>query len=305
VAFPYIAYMHRQTGIWSISPEATALWGIVLDYEQQVYGNRPGSMGNPMYHSILSYWLSEPETLMKLVSRNLHVVFIRHFHALFPLWFLVPALLGFLFAPPAHARRNLFLVAMSLPLAIQFLHNVNYRHIFPVLPLLAIWVPVGVRVLAACMGDWLKGLHFSLTLPGSLRSIQRVCWAGLICLLIAPTVAHAIMPEDLPLEHKRAGLWIRQTWGTGKVIMSRKPWVSFYSGGLWHAIPYDDLGQVLVEAKKKGVEFLVLDERTIPQTRPQLTHLLSDGIHVRGLEQVYQENVSKKIVIYQISNSGA
>ena len=92
---------------------------------------------------------------------------------------------------------------------------------------------------------------------------------------------------------------MKEKCGTGKIIMSRKPWVSFYSQGIWHPIPYAGPDEVMAAAKKLNVEFLVIDERFIPQTRPQLAHLLDENVTLPGWQRIYVRNSPKRIFIYQ------
>jgi len=100
--------------------------------------------------------------------------------------------------------------------------------------------------------------------------------------------------NDQPIEHKIAGEWLKNNIGSGKTIMERRPWVSFYSGGRFVYLPYADYEDTIGYGCKNKVDFLVVDSRYLERLRPQLKNLLNDNF--RDLDLTYTNNVNGKIL---------
>jgi hypothetical protein len=82
--------------------------------------------------------------------------------------------------------------------------------------------------------------------------------------------------------------------------MSRKPYVAFYSGNLIASIPNGSYEEVTIYAKEHNADYLVIDERYIPTTRPQLKFLLNTYSAPNELKIVYQgEYRGGRIIIYR------
>lgn len=296
VSFPYLNFIRAQTGYWSLCPKFTPWWGAILgDMETLVYGRGQAGMGKPEYSNIWSLWLHRPDQLAKVLMINFQSALVERFGVPFPPWIFAPALLGLICARGSDARKNLFLLAMFLPLGVQFVSNFTFRYFFPLIPIVALWIPGGVEIFSA----WCQKSLMPKT-PRAEKAVRMAVWAALAFLMVLPTLAHAKSSADLPLEHKAAGLWLKEHGEGGKVIMSRKPWVSFYSGGKWNAIPHASVEEILASAKSLGVEFLVIDERMILEKRPQLAYLLADDAVLPGYRRVYQGSSPKKIILYQV-----
>jgi hypothetical protein len=123
----------------------------------------------------------------------------------------------------------------------------------------------------------------------------------LLLTLVIPALKPLYIKKDEPLEHKELGLWIKENFGKGFVILSRKPWVSFYSESLWHAYPYADYEKIMDFAKNVKADFFVIDTRTIPSTRPQLEFLLDEKKAPSYLKLVKElHGAEQKILLYSV-----
>jgi len=69
-----------------------------------------------------------------------------------------------------------------------------------------------------------------------------------------------------------AALPARSGAGAGgrPIVMARKPWVAFYSGGLIADLPDAPPDSILADARRTGVNALVVDARSARGDRPQL-----------------------------------
>lgn len=198
---------------------------------------------------------------------------------LFPLWYLIPAVLG-----------------------VTTILFVWTRYLLPVVPLAALWAGYGVDVL----DDVFLG---GFTLSG--REAQRVhLIVGLLLTLglivghpyARAAVRHARTAPDL--EQRDAGLWLRQQDSTAnKRIMSTTSQVPYYAGGIHVPMPVDDPAKIPAYAQRRDVQYVVISE-VKDDNRPTKVWLNPDRAP-EGWEVIYRGGgPGNRIVIYRLSNTG-
>jgi hypothetical protein len=104
------------------------------------------------------------------------------------------------------------------------------------------------------------------------------------------------------VEHKAAGEWLRHQDPSHPLVMNRKSYVGFYADGDTVITPYADYKDLLVYARAKHVEYLVVDDRYTLPVRPGLRFLL-DGAGTPGeLERIYEtkEPAGARIAIFRL-----
>ncbi|MFQ6067069.1 MAG: hypothetical protein ACE5K3_07310, partial [bacterium] len=79
-------------------------------------------------------------------------------------------------------------------------------------------------------------------------------------------------------EYKILGEWMKENIKgiEDKVVMSRKLGVPFYAESKWNVLYYGDPSGLINYAKSRGVDYLIIDEYTIPSLRPRLAFLLDE-----------------------------
>ncbi len=155
---------------------------------------------------------------------------------LFPLWYLIPAVLG-----------------------VSTILFVWTRYLLPVVPLAALWAGYGVDVLVDVL---LGGFTFS----GRAAMRAHLFLGGIITLALValhpyarPAVVHIRAVPDL--EQREAGLWLReQDPASDKRIMSTTSQVPFYADGIHVPMPVDDPEQIPLYAQRRGVHYVVISE---------------------------------------------
>lgn len=151
------------------------------------------------------------------------------------------------------------------------------RYLLPAVPILLIWAGRGVVALQEwAIGRWLHA-HPKATLA-DLAQMERVVFVALFLLylpnMVWPTTH--VEPRYQNLEAKAAGEWLRITEAEGGVFASG-PVAGYYAGLEPNLVlPAGDLNGVLRMAEAKGVRYLLIDERKVPRSRPQLAELLYD-----------------------------
>ena len=104
-----------------------------------------------------------------------------------------------------------------------------------------------------------------------------------------------------PTEQVAAGRWIAANTAPGSRIMTRSFAVQHYGERPVVALPAGTYDEVLDYARANGVRYLVADERTIRDRRPELAGPLLDGEPHPGLREVADLDEERgRVVIYAL-----
>jgi hypothetical protein len=181
--------------------------------------------------------------------------------------------------------------------------SVDRRFFVPAIPLFMIFTARGVETARA----WLEGHR----VVGASVMGRAVLMGAVLFGVLYPFAGRASL-DDAP-EHRAAGEWLESHWKRiavfhppgepthpRPVVMSRKPWVAFYSGGFIAELPEGGLATVLDRARRKQADVLVIDERWISTTRPELIPLLDPAQALPGLAVLYRIDAPQPIVLYDL-----
>jgi len=84
-------------------------------------------------------------------------------------------------------------------------------------------------------------------------------------------------------------------------VTSRKMGIPFYAGARHEPLYYGEYPGLIEYAKSRKVDYLVIDQWTIPKTRPQLAFLLKEDQKHPGLQLVHLVRYKgRKTILYQI-----
>ncbi len=292
---PYAWWLHSVTGVWAITAKGDV--NFAVDYlgwevvERQHFtlsadGTHIGGFEATRF-DFFGYALEHPSQVLSH-WRETFLQYSSEFFNVGRPWFLPLALLGLLGDrwEEKRGRRWLLVSAVSPVVGLSLLHA-DSRFVTPFLPYLCLWCARGSTVLFGWFQSSLPGARRWLSSWGPGRfgfalSLLLVLWMAPLYLADRTS---GFDPYNEPLEIKHAGQWIRENYGPGQVIMSRRLQVAFYAEGKLLELPVGDVGAVLKYARSNGARFLVVDSRTVPSQRPDLAPLLSEGWP--GLELVY------------------
>jgi dolichyl-phosphate-mannose-protein mannosyltransferase len=315
VALPWLVFVHATLGRWSLGekgeynfwrafatdyaadfPAPVALAERVNESPEIAPAPGPGV-------SAVGFALRHPGVLGRRCARNLAIIVTSTLPAVL-YWPLVPLALLALFRP---RRPGVWPVAVTL-CAMPLLYapfSVDRRFLVPAVPLLLIACAAGIGRLEA-------GLQRGT--PGAAGARRRIdgALALLFVLSVAYTFAKGAGFDDAP-EHRRAGEWLRRSAGalrrTGApastgvgerpVVMARKPWVAFYSGGLIAALPDAPPDSLYVLARTRGSDVLVADERSARTDRPRLQSLLIASRVPGGFTLLHEEPGPPRLLLYR------
>lgn len=295
VLAPYLVFMRQQTGQWQLSGKVAT--NVVVAYrgamaeEENYFALNPAGTG-------IGGFAADTDSLFETIRRS-PAGFVKHYRlalvdearllsdTLSPILFalLVPGL-AFSAWPRGQRLARVALLALLAQLALLPIFFLDQRFLLPMMPPLAVLAGAGVVMLASRVagpvGPWWRG---TVAWSGAILFAWLLWFSPL--LLIGPLGNYNRWNQAL--ESKAAGEWLRANAPPGQVILSRKPYVTFYSyptGNRLVEMPLGSLDTIVAYGRRQGAGYLVIDERSLAHYRPALIPLL-DGPAPAGLAIVY------------------
>lgn len=308
VSSPYLVFIYKQTNHLSLVPEA-GRWLSILqtaESEEELEIAKTSISGVQKIeikdkYSLLGYFKQYPKLFAVKFIKGIFLFYKRKLPDEIPSLIIIFIGLGLLGIPfnKEKFKKDIFLLSLAFPLSIQAFWGTwgaDSRYIIPLTPFVLVLTSLGLYFFK---DNFLN----SLEINSSLRRIIFILTVTIIIISFFPSILKiAIQKSEEPIEHKEAGLWLKQFDNSKPLIMSRKPWVAFYSEGIWICLPYGTYEEIINYAKKNKVKYLVIDEMLITKLRPQLTFLLKESRAPVDLELIYKDKFSgRSILIYKLS----
>ena len=299
-ALPYLFFIKKELGYWAISEKSGYNFYTSFRSEYQKYGLAPGHVqtshqeskeiavkSDKVNYKPFSFALHHPWIVGKKAMKNITRILFDKIPSSLTYNFALVLLFGIFLKRKRipYKKEEIFLCSFVILAILGYSLFAVYNRFFTFLiPLLIAWTVVGLFELERIIGrKWGKYIFFLF--------------------LVFPSIfyfSYKAMTKKYDLEHKEAGIWLKNNSRKFSVIMSRKPYAAFYSGNLIASIPDESYEEVIIYAKKRKADYLVIDERYIPTTRPQLKFLLNPYSLPKELKMVYQEEYNgKRIIIYR------
>jgi len=99
------------------------------------------------------------------------------------------------------------------------------------------------------------------------------------------------------------GQWMKKNVDDieNKIVMSRKIGIPFYAEARHEPLYYGEYSGLIEYAKFRKVDYLIIDQWTIPGTRPKFAFLLKEDEKHPGLQLVHKVIYKdRKIMLYEI-----
>jgi 4-amino-4-deoxy-L-arabinose transferase-like glycosyltransferase len=320
VIAPYIAFLYRHTGRILITGKlgVTYVAGLgAVERDPGLYDralSRLDEAGEEIIwfsedrfkYSIGEEIRADPQGLVRRIWRNVNaleaVLFARH---VFPFYFLL--LIGLAWFRSAWSRerttKELFLVAAVLPVFVFLPFHIELRYFAPMLPILLLWLAKGIEAL----GDWLRQTWENWgSAPRQAARLavgHSVLLSALILaffLVLQPRVLRDGLANMNP-SRREAGLWLKANSPAGSLVMSRDPEVAYYAERHWVATPAEEYPRFIAYVRKRGADYLVVDEREVTVIRPQLGLLLDETAPPEELQHLYTADDPRgKTIVYEV-----
>jgi 4-amino-4-deoxy-L-arabinose transferase-like glycosyltransferase len=296
-AVPYGWYLYQHTGsILSPKTMLTQLHAAALDASV----NDPFAFERSFYEPY-EIWLAHPTQPPEVVAESRTAALRRYAGNVWleaRLWFTSFSFMTIFWIVPfgfglwaMGRKQTLFLLPLFIPLAFIPASVVDPRYFLIPLPILMIFTARGWM--------WLQDKLPSLRLPLVPQPVSlAMLWLGatLVLFILASLSGPFLYPR--PVEYRRAGLALRQQIPPDAHILARKRQLPFYAGGVWDWLPLAELDDVLAYAQSHEADYLVLDQYTTPELRPQLAFLLDPAQAPASLTPLYRGD---EVIIYQIN----
>ena len=182
---------------------------------------------------------------------------------------------------------------------------VEPRYLVPLLPVFLCWTSQGMLEFESWVAATLSHLDIKLRRPKAMRvGLFTVMASVLTPALVAPMVKSKW--EDLPLEHKEAGLWLKGRSPGSPLIMAQGPWAAYYADARHIYLPNESYATVLDYARQKRVDYLIIGARCLMHTEciedTPIGCLLDEKRVPPDLQVVYvhAERPDYKILVYRL-----
>ncbi|TET73913.1 MAG: glycosyltransferase family 39 protein [Candidatus Aminicenantes bacterium] len=319
VSFPFWHFLHRHTGRWTFSTRGpyTFVGYYGDDWEKvnfelasnleaaQLRWLEQGGLLNFVIsnrHKLLARWAGNVASIWSGQDKQADLLGI-------PRWTLRGGLVllilfvsfGFIrFIWTRHiAAKHIYLLIIASSSLIYFFFAIDWRYFYPYIPFLLI----GLAQIIIIIRDWgKKNITYGnrafakivVYFPMGLLLLGMSSYSGV---LIGKKMSYA------PYEYKIMGQWMKENINDieNKIVMSRKVGVPFYAEAGHEPLYYGEYPGLIEYAKSREVDYLLIDQWTIPKTRPQLTFLLEEDKKHPGLQLVHLIRYEgRKTILYEI-----
>ena len=319
VSFSYWVFLHYHTGEWTLgrNPGVTFVGYYGGDWEKANFE----LVSNPEAEQ--SKWL-EQGGLMNFVISNRNELLARWIQNVGSLWYgpdkqakmlgiprwtlrggliLLLLFVGFGFIRFIRKRRiaakHIYLLIIASSSLIYFFFAIDWRYFYSYIAFLLIGL---ARIITMIQGWGKKNIAYgNRVLTGILVylpvGVLLLGMGGYSGVLLAKKLSYA------PYEYKIMGQWMKDNIDDveNKIVMSRKMGVPFYAGAKHEPLYYGDYPGFITYAKSRKVDYSVIDQWTIPDTRPQFAFLLQEDQKHLGLRLVHTVKYEgRKIILYQV-----
>ncbi len=325
VASPYLMFLHRHTGRWTVSGKLGVTYDIgraVLARDPAEYDRVTASLDSSgreiiwysperFQRDLLGELAASPGQALARVWANFRLFLAAWFDmTVFPTLLLVFVGLAW-FRRPWDRRRaavEMYWFAALLPVFAAFLpFHMEIRFFAPALPIALAWVGRG----AVATGDWaadtLQALVGTRSLRARLRRFLEILPTLMVSLAFAGLSVLAVRQgqKSVDFGHRAAGLWLRDHAPAGSVVMARDLAIALYAEREWVPSPRAEMPQFLEYAAAHGVDYVVVDERELTVIRPHLASLLNPEEAPSGLRLVYEYDGNKgRTLVYALEGGG-
>jgi 4-amino-4-deoxy-L-arabinose transferase-like glycosyltransferase len=336
-AAPYIFYLHRETGTWTISTKGTVnQQGSMYVEHMSEYQENPFHvvseddtklMQDEIYH--IGNFVTRieeqgkpvvevsPTALLKKMAENYYKIITSALTQVMTAPLLLLMGLGLFGAVWDSQRARLNLYLLSYVLFFWFIlvpaFHINLRYFMPVMPLAFIWVAAGAVWFVA----WGSGtLQKSVPKWPAGRSAKVVAVVGLTVVILGASVLpelfkrlgkakHSTEEWAPAWEQKKAGLWLKEQGIKSPIMMAYNHAVSFYAGNYQIKesieIPENKIDRCLAYARHRGAKYLVLDDR-YKHHHPLIAHVYEQKDVPPDLKLIYSDKMQNGLgtLIYEI-----
>jgi len=309
---PYLLFLRNSTGKFILSGKSAMnyLEGervIGADYEKLTHSLNKQKTQIVIFEAVTETSLfhqayKNPVQLIKKYAANIREeaswIFFLSIPVLFPLIF------SFYSKDLLKSKIKLSLIFLFSLLVFVFpLFQIKIQYTYSIISLLILLASPGFQNSDSALAGVLN--FYGVKRTGFISSLLKNTKYLVIVFLILAALFYiaylAVGKKDIPVEHINAALFLKERFPEYERInvMSRKPWVSFYSNARYTSLPYAICSDIINFAKLYAVDFIVIDERTLGQ-RENYDNLIQLDTYTNEVELIYQDDSTKLIKIFKV-----
>lgn len=313
-SLPYLLYLRSELGWWSLGEKGNYIFWIGYRGEYEQLYPPPRDQGRRVHESgALSRDLPSDQMHIAGFIAKKPGVFLQRFlsglgeiaHTQLPVTvyhhFLLLGIVGLFFIRAG----PWWLVVLPVVVASLLYSSMllDRRYFVPLIPLLLLLSTRGMIAIAAASGRLrIRSAH------------RRLIGFSLLLAIVAFNLLYTFwrsLPSDADLEHRKTGQWLLQeTAHRGveirdknrdrHVVLSGRPWVAYYSGGLNGEFVRAPLPEFVEYTERRRAEFVVADERTAAENHKTMGLLLDPDNAPKSFKPIHQRERPNRIVLYQL-----
>ncbi len=190
--------------------------------------------------------------------------------------------------------------------------EINGRLLVPLLPVTICWVAGGFKTLEDWLGEFLKQMRISRAVPLINPATLRLLMITALGFSTLPWLVYSLMtiPAAPMIEFKETARWIKEHSQTPPLIMATRPFIAFYAGGHPVYLPAEEYQTVVEHARHLNVDYVAIDETLISNgvwgnnEYSDLRSLLDERSNHPGLRLVYKFDrmPGRKILLYTLTS---
>ena len=316
ISSPYLLFLKNSLGKFTISGKVaqTVLQAELYDFndpESIYYNEKLYSLNEEKTHlnlfdtdnqpSLVTYIAKDPADFIKKYKKNI----LEEVKLLIKL--LIPIMLPLFFALFSKDlfknKIKVILILLPIPFLLLYpLFFITERLMFPVLLMLILFASVGFVNSTSVLPKLLD--FYEINKGWVISFINKKIKYIIIIMFLMSSLLYFISfwERTIPVEHIKAGYFLKNNVSSEyeKInVMSRIPWVSFYSDARYTRLPYANYVDVINFAKLYSVDYIVIDERRVGRW-DIYNELIQMDKYSDDVELVYEDNSEKLIKLFKV-----
>lgn len=288
-AFPYMAYLHNETGKWQLSGKTGLNSSIIKEYRGQVAPDQHMRLDDRGQEvgggdsTLLDLLREEPDIFWGNILENIRAL-PREFAKVFPGFFWPLAFAGFVWrfrssvgereksgdaeCPACHwsgGVARLILAGVCAPLLLYVLYFVQPRGFYAYIPVLLMLTGGGCGYFDGLLRRSLRLLPWGIFVPAAFLLGGWYVYTG----IPGPKPPYSYTQDGGRYEDKMVGIRLREIIPEKSLVMTRSGRIGFYSQRPYLMPPQGSLAEIVDYAARQKVDYLIA---TLPllSMRPQL-----------------------------------
>ena len=314
IVSPYLLFLKQSTGRLTLSGKANTVilageeinLKSMKDYDRTMYSLNKDKTQLRAFElsrvSIINYIFKNPASFTKRFLKNVRSEMQYLSILLIPI--MLPLFFSFFSEDLFKKKDRLILLLFSFLFGgLYSLFFVIERYMFPIALFLILFSSIGFVNSQSALSNILNFYKIKRN-KITLFLEKHIKYIIIIVLILSSFLYYTVFrPEaEIPTEHIKTGYFLKNNISLGYEklnIMSRMPWVSFYSDSRFTYLPYANYTDVVNFAKLYHVDYIVVDERLLSEW-DYYDELFNMEKYSVDVKLIYEDNSRKLIKMFKV-----